>query len=67
MATLSELLTKYKPSKKTLAIVAAVAALVLGASSGTDITEIMASADKIAPVINAIIGVVSGGNATVTP
>lgn len=42
-------------SKKTLAIVAATTALILGAQSGVSVDELITSAEKIVPIINAII------------
>jgi hypothetical protein len=50
---------KYKPSKKTVAIVAAVVAIVFGTQAGVDFQSIVDSANKFAPIINTIIDVFS--------
>ena len=60
-------LDKVKPSKKTLAIVAATAAIILGTQSGVSMDELLTSAEKIAPIVNAIIGVFMGNTPITTP
>ena len=61
MADIKTVLSKVKrqftgkPSKKTLAIVAATTTLILGAQSGVSVDELITSAEKIVPIINAII------------
>ena len=67
MANIKTLLTKVKPSKKTLAIVATTAAIILGAQSGVTMDELITSAEKIVPIINAIIGLFMGDAVVVTP
>ena len=46
--------SKIKPSKKTLAIVATTAAIILGAQSDVTMDELITNAEKIVPIINAI-------------
>lgn len=41
-------------NKKTLAIVATTAAIILGAQSDITMDELITSADKIVPIVNAI-------------
>lgn len=67
MADIKTILTKVKPSKKTLAIVAATAALILGAQSGVSMDELITSAEKIVPIINAIVGMFRGDATVVAP
>lgn len=57
---LSKVKVKGKPSKKTLAIMATTAAIILGAQSGVPIDELITNAEKIVPIINAIIGLFTG-------
>lgn len=67
MANIKTVLSKVKPSKKTLAIVAATAAVILGAQSGVTMDEILVSAEKIVPIINAIVDMFMGDATVVTP
>jgi hypothetical protein len=63
MANFKEILTKVKPSKRTLAIIAAIIALVLGSQSGITVDELIQSADKFVPIINTIVDAVSESSA----
>ena len=67
MSDIKTILTKVKPSKKTLAIVATTAALILGAQSGVSMDELITSAEKIVPIINAIVGMFMGDATVVAP
>lgn len=67
MADIKTILTKVKPSKKTLAIVATTAAIILGTQSGVTMDELITSAEKIIPIINAIMGMFMGDAIVTTP
>ncbi len=67
MSDIKTILTKVKPSKKTLAIVAATTALILGAQSGVSVDELITNAEKIVPIVNAIMGMFMGDVTVVTP